>query len=66
MGEEQLCQAGPVVGPWRVPQGRQDGDKSRPGEGEGESGWREMPQVGFGDSFYFTKYKGTLQKLTRN
>lgn len=56
--------------PVRVPQGRGDRavqglpvDQERVKEG---SVWGEMPLVALWGSFYFTKCKGPLQKVTRN
>lgn len=57
---------GPVEGSARPASGEVQGPKVDQGEGEAESGWREISQVRFQDSFAFTKYEGILQKVTGN
>lgn len=57
---------GPVEGPAGPASGALQGPKVDQAEGEAESGWREVSQVRFQDSFAFTKYDGILQKVTGN
>lgn len=57
---------GPMEGPAGPASGEAQGPKVGQGEGEAESGWREMSQVRFWDSFAFSKYGGILQKVTGN